>query len=191
MPFHSRVVGSATILLAALAAGSAHAVTYTLNFSGASIYNDNGTPEVFDDDTTIPYDGSMAFSTLVPIAAATSVVASSCSLSGPGAAILGCSATHAVDPNGYSTGYNLISFGTTNLDNSGSGTGFLWFAPGSFSTEGVHALYTGTITDGVTFYGNFASAGTLTVSGVPEPGTYVLLLAGIGLVKFAVKRRAG
>lgn len=174
----------------ALLAGvfGANATTYTMTFSGAT-YNFDTMPQDMT-EADLAFDGTLTLKTVGPITSPLTAAGSSCSLSGPASAFLSCGDAHVFDPNGYNTGYNFLGFQYGETEGSSGGSGFLWFAPGSFTTEGEHQIYTGPITDGNTSYGNFASAGTLVVSGVPEPSAVLMLLAGLGAVGGLARRRA-
>ncbi len=84
------------------------------------------------------------------------------------------------------TGFNLLnSLGAVVL--SGSGTGGAWSIGSAAIGAGNYSLEViGTVTGNV--HGSYS--GTLNVSAVPEPETYGMLLAGLGLVGFAARRKA-
>ena len=177
--------GVALALLAGVV--SANAVTYTLTFSGASW--DSGSPPVGTPDAMLEFGGILTLETTGPITSQLTTAGDSCGLDGAAAPFLSCGGAHVFDPNGYNTGFNFLGFQYGETGGPSGGTGFLWFAPGSFTTEGAHQIYTGTITNGSGSYGNFASAGTLMVSGVPEPSAVLMLLAGLGVVGGLARRR--
>ncbi len=162
---------------------AAQATTYTITFSGASEYFQA-------DAASLEFGGTLVLETAGPITTALTTAGTSCSLSGPAAAFLSCGDSHVFDPNGYDTGFNFLGFNYLDNATSGNSNGFLWFEPGSFTTAGLHQIYTGAISNAGGSYGNFASAGTLMVSGVPEPSAVLLLLAGLGVVGWMARRRA-
>ena len=180
-----RSSGVALALLAGVV--GANATTYTLTFTGAT-YEFNPVPDG-QTEAVQEFGGTLTLETVGPITSPLTTAGASCSLSGPASAFLSCGDAHEFDPNGSSTGYNFVGFQYGETQGTSGGTGYLWFAPGSFTTEGVHTIYTGVITDGSINYGNFASAGTLMVSGVPEPSTVFMLLAGLGVVGGWARRR--
>ena len=178
---HTAMTGAAAIALFTLTSAPANAVTYSVEFSGASWIDSNGDSQ--------PYGGQFVVETASPITSAADFPTVSCALTGDGSVFLACGARQQFDPNGFNTGKNFIGVNLNNVDGSGGLTGFLWFDPGSFTTAGRHPIFTGVITDGVVYYGNFASDGTLTVSNVPEPATLLLMLAGLGGLAAAARRR--
>lgn len=179
---------SAAALLLLAGAVGANATSYTITFTGAT-YDFDPVPEGMDGPTQM-FGGSLTLETAGPITSPLTTAGTSCSLNGPASAYLSCGGAHEFDPNGYNTGLNFVGFEYGETEGTQGGSGFLWFAPGSFTTEGVHDIYTGSISDGTSAYGNFASAGTLVVSGVPEPSAMLMLLAGLGVVAAMGRRRA-
>jgi hypothetical protein len=181
MRISSNALIVAGLTVAALAATPSHAATYEVSYSGATwALGVGGT-----------YGGQFTVQTDTPITTAGSFAVSSCSVSGPGAVAnsLICPTVQYFDPNGYNTGYSLIEVRVEN-GNGGSNQGLLFFESGSFTTNGVYPIFTGTITDpNGGLYGNFAAVGTLTVSAVPEPKSLVMLLAGVTGFAFITRRR--
>lgn len=181
MRISSNAWAIAGLTVAALAAAPSHAATYEVSFSGANwALGVGGT-----------YGGQFTVQTDTPITTAGSFAVTNCSVSGPGAVAnsLICPTMQRFDPNGYNTGYSLIEVRVEN-GNGGSNQGLLFFESGSFTTNGVYPIFTGTITDpNGGFYGNFASVGTLTVSAVPEPKSLLMLLAGATWLACIARRR--
>lgn len=181
MRISSNTLIVAGLIVAAVTATPSHAATYEVSFSGATwALGAGGT-----------YGGQFTVQTDTPITTAGSFAVSSCSVSGPGAVAnsLICPTTQRFDPNGYNTGYSLIEVRVEN-GSGGSNQGLLFFESGSFTTNGVYPIFTGTITDpNGGLYGNFASVGTLTASAVPEPESLIMLLAGVTCLACIARRR--
>lgn len=194
MPRHTRHLRFRPVLAAAALFGaslaSQAAVTYNISFSGATLY------DLQANDTGETYSGSYSFTLPSYLSGAETITPDSCTLSANAMAYYSCRPTQDLDPNGFSTGKNFAGFSTLFNNNLGSGTGNLWFETGSFTADGVYPLFTGTITDGTNFYGNFAPQGTLVVrsdpTGVPSPTPLALLaMAGAALVLRGHRRSKG
>jgi len=141
--------------------------------------------DVDENDSIAPefYDATFTLTTAAPITVAGEFPWDTCSVS-INTDGLACHPTHQFDPNGFSTGFNFISFQTDT--NSGSGGAFFFFDPSAFITNGTF----NTVDPGGSA-GNAAPA-VLVVSGidavdVPEPA--VLTLLGLGLAGLATLRR--
>lgn len=93
--------------------------------------------------------------------------------------------TYVIGAYGFnSIDQNYNSFGGASLLSFDSQSGALTSGVAFFAVPAAFAT-SGTIEVPNTRYG----AGTLTVSAVPEPSTYVMLLAGLGVVGFVAGRR--
>lgn len=181
----------ATILLVFAAGQAQAAVVYTVEFSGVELYDTSG------NDLMEVFGGTFTIDTASPITTAGLFPISSGSLDANAAVYYHLDSVQEFDPNGFGTGLSFVGVRTVNNDMSGGGTGFLFFASGSFLADGVYNAEVGTITDGMgNFYGNFARSATLTVRGVnsgstvPEPTSLALAgFAGIGMAVGAIRRR--
>lgn len=126
--------------------------------------------------TTDPFTGSFTLTLAAPPAATTDYL--------PGAALT-CDVCNHVEfvVDAVAAGFTVTPSVVVAYGLAGTGsTFFFYFAPGSFNTNGVHDSF---ILDGL-------HDGTLTVrgvTGVPEPSTMALALAGAALVAVKLRRR--
>lgn len=96
-----------------------------------------------------------------------------CSISSPSGFSCG-----RIDIGSYSAQMDNLSFGI-----AGTGVGITYyFDKGAFSTIGTH------MTSDLSGFGAGQSA-SLTVTAVPEPETYAMMVAGLGMMGFIVRRR--
>lgn len=177
----SRMFIATGLLLASLVplAPARASVTYEVTFEGATLRD-------YSDTEIGSYSGSFSLTTASYITSIVALAPDSCTLSDNAAALYACDATQSFDPATYLPASLLIGFNTHANDLSSTGTGFLFFDPGSFTADGSYSLDL-TPPDG---YGSFASSATLTVtSAIPEPATMALL--GLPLLGLLVLRRGG
>ncbi len=87
-----------------------------------------------------------------------------------------------------SLGVDVVQAGGFDITPNGMGFAALNLANSASLTSGIYSinLMTGAATLNGTFNGTLSG---LTVSAVPEPGTYGLLAAGLGVIGWAAKRR--
>lgn len=162
-------------------AAAAQAVTYTLDI-------------VVDYDPSDAFTAHLVVDTPDFVTSVASLAPTSCTIAGANPYGYVCGNSFTFDPVGDlgsgATGQTFLGFRYGDPASPDSSTGFLWFDTGAFSTPGTYALFQGVIQDPQGgYYGNFASSGTLVVSGVPEPGSVALLLAGAGVAGWVVRRR--
>ncbi len=90
--------------------------------------------------------------------------------------------THCLSPNLYATfypPYNTVEFGAGDSEGDSLGL-YYYFAGNAFTTNGVHD----------TVLGDGFPQGELTVTGVPEPAAWIIMVLGLGLAGATLRRRA-
>lgn len=176
----------ARLLLIALflAPLAARAVTYTVTFDQTRFVDEYGNEPVFG--------GMFVVRTESPIVSEVELPTVSCALNGAPSRY-GCYPNQYFAPTETHTGFAMVGVQLWMAPYETPFRGFLWFEAGAFETEGVHAIYTGLVTDGTEEYENFASIGTLQVSlaPVPEAAGAATMLAGLAVLAGALRRRPG
>jgi hypothetical protein len=172
---------AAVVTITSLASAAPAAVTYqftsTAPFDTSAISGGTG-----PDFGTVLTD-SMSFTLPTPITGSllqlTTAQLSSCSVTSTTGDI------HCLGPNLYATfyaPYNTVEFGAGDSEGDSLGLNY-YFAGNAFSTNGVHETLLGSA-DGF-------PQGQLTVTGAPtpEPVTWSMMIAGMGLVGATMRRR--
>ncbi|MFM9433965.1 hypothetical protein ACFDR9_001011 [Janthinobacterium sp. CG_23.3] len=174
--FFAKVAGSALIAVSMFAAASASAATTVLNFNGESAsFSATYGPGVasFSDD----------FLFNVPAASTSDPVGT-----------ITLSATKVGKFLVPTINNTSLSFFKINADNSHTALDTTYDANGFYLASvlptGMYGFnFAGNIKN-VAKGGSYGGTLTMNVSAVPEPGTYAMLVAGLGLLAFTARRKA-
>jgi hypothetical protein len=174
--FFAKVAGSALIAASMFAAASASAATTYLNFNGESAsFSATYGPGVanFSDDFLFDVP---SFSTSDPVGTVT------------------VSATKIGKFLVPTINNTTLSFFRVNADSSHTGLATTYDANGFYLADVLPAgmygfTFAGDIKD-IAKGGSYGGTLTMNVSAVPEPETYAMLVAGLGLLAFTARRKA-
>ena len=179
-------VSTASLAIATLGVSTAADAAVTYTFAGSYTTDRNS-----NNDPIASQIATFTFTVPTFLSGYNDVTPSSCQTNDPRFV---CGLTQRLEayPTGFGSavGGDYIGLNLANADGSGSGTGFYFFQKGALSAAGTYSNAGYPNPDGG--YGN-AGAATLLVSGfgaVPEPSTWAMLIAGFGMIGFAIRKRS-
>ena len=162
-----RTMAAGLTMWLGLSAGVANAVTGITPFAGSATTGYNA---IFG-NTSVGNPFSDIFTFSIPVGASGNGGSNVISLSSSGNVIF---SLFSLAEAGFGTVFGATGGTSSSL---------------SFANGGVPGSYTLTVAGSKTSLASGSYAGNVTISPVPEPETYAMILAGLGLLGFAARRR--